>query len=179
MSVLGLLLFGLVGFISFVSTLRAKGKVAMVLTPSGLELNYESRRPFMPWKDIEKEGIVSIFNNKYAGLRLNSYDSYLQDMPPSLVKQQLKLLAYLKPLFKAMPLFELLADVPPVIRLWSKLEGHDLNSLKSFGDVGNLVEAFLWSRKTFGFDILIPWAALDRPVAEFVSLLEKYRTQSA
>lgn len=147
-------------------------KVTLVLTPAGIEFHYIQGTTFVPWTDVEKIGIVSVFSNKMVGIRLNSYDRFLNEMSPQLAEFITKRLPYLKLILRATSLL----DVPLVITLWSRLEGIDaMGSLRSFGKVGNLAEALLWARKHFGYDLTLAWAELDRPARKFGDMLEECR----
>lgn len=147
-------------------------EVSMVLSAEGIEQRYPQGTAFIPWYDVENIGIVSMFSNKMVGIRLTSYNRYLNDMSPDLAAFFVKSLPYLKLLTRATSLL----DTPTAVVLWSKLEGADVSEvLKSFGQVGNLAEALMWARKTYGYDLMFSWADLDRPPKEFVALLEEYR----
>jgi hypothetical protein len=147
-------------------------KVSMVVTPEGIEQRYVEGKAFIPWPDVEKAGIISMFANKMVGIRLKSYDRYLEGMSPSLAEYITKSLPYLKWLTRATSLL----DVPTAVSVWTKLEGHDVSeALSSFGKVGNLAQVLLWSRQRFGYDLTLSWAERDRSAEDFVALLEEYR----
>jgi hypothetical protein len=145
--------------------------VSMVLTSEGIEQRYAEGSAYIPWSDVEKVGIFSIFANKIVGIRLNSYDSYLDRMSPSLADFMTKNLPYLKLMVGAISLLE----IPESVSIWSKLKGSDASKvLSSFGKVGNLAQALLWTRNHYGYDIAFSWTEIDRPAADFVTLLNKY-----
>jgi len=66
------------------------------------------------------------------------------------------------------------------MKVWSALEGHGnpAETLRSFGKIGTIVEAMLWNREEYGYDILFGWGDLDRSAADFVQLLDQYRRAS-
>jgi hypothetical protein len=69
-----------------------------------------------------------------------------------------------------------LLDVPAAVTVWTKLKGQgDLEeTLGSFGKVGSLTQALLWTREQFGYDLVLSWVEIDRPAAKFAVLLEGY-----
>ncbi len=167
---LGVIIFGGGGLYAIPKMLRRD--VSMVLSFQGIQQRWPQGRAFVPWADVEQVGIVSIFSNKMVGIRLRSYDRYLNDMSPELAEFYVKSLPYLKLVSRATSLLE----APAAIALWSKLEGTDMSeALKGFGNVGNLAEALMWARANFGYDLVLSWADLDRPAEKFIALLEEYR----
>ena len=148
-------------------------KVTLVLTSEGLEQRYPEGSAHIPWQDVEQVGLVSAYSTTMPGIRLNSYDEYLDNMSPSLAAFFAKNLPYMKWLARTTSLL----DLPAGAGLWSKMRGVDVHQgdLKAFGKVGTSAEGLLWSRERFGYDILFSWAELDRPAAEFVALLEGHR----
>ena len=146
--------------------------VSMVLSSEGIKQQYAQGSTFIPWDDVEKIGIVSMFSNKMVGIRLSSYDRYLNEMSPDLAAFFIQSLPYLKLLTRATSLL----DAPTAIVLWSKLESADVSeALKSFGKVGTLAEALMWARTNYGYDLMLSWADLDRSATKFAALLEEYR----
>lgn len=163
------MIFGGVGLYFIPRLLRRQ--VSIALTPENIELRYPEGNAYIPWVDVDKVGAFSIFTNKMVGIRLKSYDRYLNQMSPALAEVSVKSLRYLKLMARAMPLL----DVPNSTKVWSKLEGHDLDEgFKSMGKIGNLAEALLWTRNQFGFDIAFSWLEIDRPATAFADLLEQY-----
>lgn len=164
-----IMFFGGGGFYSVPKLLRRK--VPMVLAPHGLEQRYAEGTSSIPWGDIERVGIVSIARNKMVGIRLKTYDHYLDSMSPSLAEFITKSLPYARLLSRATSLL----DVPTAVRVWSKVEGHDLKgALHGLGKVGSLAQALLWAREQFGYDLVFSWVEIDRPARDFVTLLEGY-----
>ena len=171
--VVAIVFFGGGGLYAIPKMLRRR--VSMVLTPEGIEQRYAEGIASIPWSDVERVGILSIFSNKMVGIRLKSYDRYLDRMSPSLAAFMTKNLPYLKLLSRATSLL----DVPTSVAVWSRLEGHDASeSLESFGKVGGLAQALLWSRDKYGYDLALSWAEIDRPATDFVALLEGYRASA-
>ena len=148
-------------------------KVSMVLTSDGIEQRYHRGTTFIPWQDVESVGVVAIFSNKMVGIRLQSYDHYLSSMSPDLAVFFLRSLPYMKLVTRATAL----VDVPGT--LWRKLQGRD--AITSFGKVGDVAQALLWSRSNYGYDLLLSWVDIDRSASEFAALLEEYlaSTQTA
>ena len=161
---LALLIFGGAGVYAIPKLLRRK--VSMVLSADGIELRYPQGSAFVPWADVEQIGTARISTTKMVGIRLRSYDRYLNDMSPDLAAFMVESLPYL------MVKGALLLEVPGGVGLWLKAEG---KSLESFGDVGNLAQALMWARENYGYDLAFSWAELDRPPNKFVGLLEEYR----
>jgi hypothetical protein len=168
---LAILFFGGGGLWALPKLLRRK--VSMRLTGEGLHQCYEQGTTHIPWFDVEKVGIISMFGNKMVGVRLKTYDRYLGEMSPALAEFMRRHLPYLKWLARATSLL----PVPASTGVWSRLEGHDVSEdLKSLGAVGDLAELLLWARTRYGYDITLSWAELDRSAEDFVALLEGYRT---
>ena len=147
-------------------------RVTMVLTPEGIEQRYVEGNAYIPWADVESVGIVSVAASKMVGIRLKTYDHYLDRMSPSLAEFMTKSLPYMKLLTRATSLL----DVPAAVTVWTKLKGQgDLEeTLASFGKVGSLAQALLWTREQFGYDLVLSWVEIDRPAAKFAALLEGY-----
>jgi hypothetical protein len=165
----GIVIFGGAALYGIPKVLRRK--VTMVLTPGGIEQRYAEGSAYIPWSDIEKVGIVSMLSNKMIGIRLKNYDDYLNAMSPSLAEYMTRTLPYMKLVARSTSLF----SVPHSVTVWSKLQGHDLKKmLKAFGQVGNLAQMLLWTREQYGYDFLLTWAEIDRPIRDFVNLLERY-----
>jgi Protein of unknown function (DUF2982) len=167
---LSIVFFGGGGLVAIPRLLRRK--VSFVLTSEALEQRYPEGSAYIPWRDVEQVGLASVFSTTMAGIRLKSYDKYLENMTPALAAFFAKNLPYMKLLARTSSLLEL----PAGAELWSKMRGLDVpGSLKAFGEVGSFAQALLWSRQQFGYDILLSWAELDRPATEFVTLLEAHR----
>jgi hypothetical protein len=148
---LAVIFFGGGGLYAIPKMLRRD--VSMVLSFQGLQLRWPQGQAFVPWADVEQVGIVSIASSKGVGIRLRSYDRYLNDMSPELAEFSVKRLPYLKLVSRAACLL----------------------GAPSFGNVGTLAEALMWSRANLGYDLVLPWADLDRPAEKFIDLLEGYR----
>lgn len=148
--------------------------VSMKLTPEALLLVYPEGTASIAWRDVEQVGIASIFTNKMAALRLHRYDGYLDSIDPALADAIARRMPYLKLAVRGASIL----DVPGAVRIWSRLEGHDIDglqaSLKAFGKVGDIAEMLLWNRARTGFDIAFAWAEIDRSAGDFVALLEEY-----
>lgn len=148
----------------------ARRKVSMVLTAEGIEQRYPEGRAFIPWVDVEAVGIVGVLTTKLVGIRLSSYDHYLNEMSPEVAEFINKSLPYMKLMARGASL----AHVSGGLGHWVKSQG---SSLKDFGKVGSLAEALTWSRENYGYDLTLSWAELDRSPKEFVALLEQYRSR--
>lgn len=165
-----LLFFGVGGAYAIPKALRRK--VTMVLSPEGIELTYAEGVAIVPWPDIERIGVVivgpKLAGTKMVGIRLKSYDGFLNEMSPELAAFSLKGLSYLKLAAKAATS----VDAPGGVGLWVKAAGEPL---ESFGDVGSLAQALKWTRDNYGYDLAFAWSELDRPPDQFVRLLEEYQ----
>jgi len=149
--------------------------VSLELTREGIEWRYPQGKAVVPWVDVESIGIVSLFSNKMVGIRLRSYDRYLNEMSPEVARLFAKSLPYMKFAARATSLL----DTPAAIALWSKRDGADPSgTLASFSTVGNLAEGLVWARTNYGYELLLSWADIDRPPAKFVTLLEEYRSRA-
>jgi hypothetical protein len=172
--VLSVVFFGGGGLITAPKLMRRK--ISMVLSEHGVEQIAPHGSAFIPWVDVEKLGTTSIFGNDFVGVRMGSYDRYIESMSPELSSFMRKNMPYLKLIARATALL----PVPQAVALWSKLkEETDLpEALKAFGKTGSFVEALMWSRQQFGYDILIGWSDRDRSAPKFLELLEEYRALS-
>jgi hypothetical protein len=122
---------------------------------------------------VEKVGIVTQSGNRWVGLRLNTYDHYLESMSPDLARSQMNTMKFAKLLSYGLTVL----DIPEDVELWSKLSGDvdPVEMIRKSREVGNLAEMLLFARKVIGYEVLFHWAQLDRPTKKFVSLLEEYR----
>jgi hypothetical protein len=172
--ILSIVFFGGGGLITAPKLMRRK--ISMVLSEQGVEQIAPLGSAFIPWADVEKLGTTSMYGNVFVGFRLSSYDQYIESMSPELSSFMRKSMPYLKLIARAAALL----PVPQAIALWSKLKGEtDLpEALKALGKIGSLVEALMWSRQQFGYDILIGWSDRDRSAPKFLELLEEYRALS-
>lgn len=145
----------------------------MVLTDEALEQVTHWGTAMIPWNDVEQIGVAQQYGNKFVGIRLRTYDRYVASLSPDTVEAFTKYLPYTKGLVRATAYL----DTPKVVELWSTFRGYDdpKEALKNFGKVGTLVEGLLWVREATGYDVLFAWVDLDRPVEQFVALLEQYR----
>ena len=170
---LGVVFFGGGGLYAIPKLLRRT--VPIVLSPQGIEQRYAEGTTLVIWEDIEDIGIVSLFGNKMAGVRLVNYNRYLESMSPEFADVLLKRLPYMKLMTRATALL----DAPSAVALWSKMDGVDASTaLADFGKVGDLAGAFLWVRNTTGYDIVFAWTELDRSPKTFVALLDEWRSRS-
>lgn len=168
---IGSVIFGALGL--YASHRLWRRKTSMVLTPEVLEQVTIYGAASMPWRDVEKVGAVSYLGQKLLGVRLRTYDNYLGGMSQELAGVLTKAMPFMRVAASAVSL------VPgsQLLTLWSRLDGvpEPAEALKDFGKVGDVAGMLVWSRKTLGYDILFGWADFDRPVAELVELLERYR----
>jgi hypothetical protein len=143
-----------------------------VLTADGLQQKTIYGSALIPWKDVEKVGVVKHLGTKMPAIRLKTYDRYLENMSPELASSMARGLPYMRWLARLTSIL----DVPTTLTIWSKLEGKGdpVQALKEFGKVGNFAEALLWNRNTYGYDVLFAWADCDRPAEDFAGLLRQY-----
>ena len=119
-------------------------KFTMILSADGIRQQYAQGTTFIPWADVEKIGLIKIFGNKLVGIRLRTYDQYLNNMSPELAEFTLKTLPYMRLMAKATTLL----PTQSPLELWSAFEGSVLAKLlelrRRLGDpVDGLGEAFL------------------------------------
>ncbi|MFZ0744254.1 MAG: STM3941 family protein [Terracidiphilus sp.] len=150
-------------------------KISFRLTAEELQQIGPVGSAHIAWSDIEKIGIVSLFRNSLVGVRLKTYDNYIAGMSSDMADSFRKGMPALKAISRAASLLEM--PYGSVIKVWSAFTGKDepADVLKSFGKVGTYVEAMLWSREHYGYDVVWGWADRDRSAPEFAKLLEKYR----
>ncbi len=161
--------FGLLGL--SVAPRMWRREISMVLTREGLEQRYPKGRSLIPWKDVEQIGVMRVATAKMVGIRLRSYDRYLNDMPAELAEFMMKGLRGMKLLARGASTVHLHGGVG----LWLAAEQRGLNSL---GKVGSLAECMMWSRQQYGYDIGISWADIDRSPDAFATLLEKFHRRA-
>jgi hypothetical protein len=171
---LGSVVFGTLGL--WASRRLSRRKTSMVLTPERLEQVTIYGAASVPWRDVEKVGSLSYLGQKLLGVRLKTYDAYLGGMSQELAGVITKAMPFVRVAASAMSL------VPgsQLLTLWSRLDGvaEPTDALKDFGKVGDLAGMLVWSRKNLGYDVVFGWADFDRPVAELVELLERYRASA-
>jgi hypothetical protein len=170
---LSIVFFGGGGLYSIPKIMRRK--LSFVLTSDSLQQVAPVGTAQIAWSDIEKIGTVSLFGTHLAGVRLKTYDRYIASMSSDMADTFHKTLPALKAISRAVSL----ADMPyaVAIQIWSAFKGKDepADVLKSFGKVGTYVEALLWNREHFGYDLVWGWSDRDRSAPEFAKLLEQYR----
>jgi hypothetical protein len=166
---LALLFFGVCGAIAIPKYLRRK--VSMELSGEGIKIFYAEGYAFLHWADVDQIGIIRIASSKMVGIRLRSYDRFLDDFSPDAAALFAKNLPYLKLLAKAVSSLDFSIGG---VGLWLKAEG---KSLESLGEVGNLAQSLLWLRENYGYDLAFAWSDLDRSAEKFVALLQEYRAR--
>lgn len=167
---LSIVFFGGGGLIMIPKLLRRK--VSMILTREGMEQITPYGKAHIRWIDVEKLGVVSQFTNKMVGIRLHNYDAYLQSMSPDMTEFLRTTLPYMKLLARGASML----SVPHACKLWSQLEGSSdpQEGLKAFGKVGSYVQAMLWTREQYGYDVLLAWQDRDRSASALLDLLQAY-----
>lgn len=168
---LSIVFFGGFGLFTIPKIMRRK--ISFVLTSDGLKQVAPAGSANIAWSDIESIGVVSIFRTQLVGVRLKTYDRYIASVSPEMADFFRKSLPAMKVIARATSFL----DVPDAVKLWSTLAGKDDPSdvLKSFGKTGTFVEALLWNRKHYEYDLLWGWSDIDRSAHEFAGLLEEYR----
>ncbi len=152
---LAVALFGGGGVLSGLFVAR-RGLSHLTLTPAGIE---PATGGMLPWEDIEAVGTARVETTKLLGVRLKSYDRYLASVPPV---QRVEMERHLRWFAKPMALAT------------SGLGKRGLS--QSFvRDVSSLETALRWSRAQTGWDMTFSPVWLDRPLEEFIALLERYR----
>ena len=137
-----------------------RGLSQLTLTPAGIELTTGG---LLPWEDIEAIGTARLFKNKFLGVRLKRYDGYLASVPEvQRTEMERHMRWWLKPMAWAGVLF-----------------GGGGLLLSVARDVSSLETALRWSRAQTGWDYTFSPAWLDRPLEDFVDLLERYRRSAA
>ena len=155
---LGVAFFGGGGVLLALFVAR-RGLSQLTLTPAGIEL---ATGGLVPWEDIEAVGTVRV-ETKLLGIRLNRYDRYLASVPPI---QRVEIERHVRWFAKPMALAA------------SGLGKRGL--LRSFvRDVSSLQTGLRWSRAHTGWDLTFSPVWLDRPIEQFVGLLECYRRSAA
>jgi hypothetical protein len=171
---LGSVVFGALGL--WASHRLWRRKTSMVLTPERFEQLTIYGAASVPWQDVEKIGSLSYLGQKMLGVRLKTYDTYLGGMSQELAGAITTAMPFVRVAASAVSL------VPgsQLLTLWSRLDGvaEPAEALKDVGKVGDVAGMLAWSRKTLGYDVVFGWADFDRPVAELVELLERYRAAS-
>jgi hypothetical protein len=171
---LSIVFFGGFGLFSIPKIMRRK--ISFVLTSDGLKQVAPAGSAYIAWSDIESIGVVSIFRTRLVGVRLKTYDRYIASVSPEMADFFRKSLPAMKVIARATSFL----DVPDAVKLWSTLAGKEdpADVLKSFGKTGTFVEALLWNRTHYEYDLLWGWSDIDRSAHEFAGLLEQYRVAS-
>jgi hypothetical protein len=174
----GLLFFVPVGLYGLLVVFpgQLKRPVSLVITFTGLERHTENGTAFIPWQDVAEIGILKVSGNHLLGLRLSSYDHYLNNLTAPVAHDFNRTTAISKMLHRLIGMGSSWND-HEARELWSRLAGTaDLaGALKETGDLGALAEMHLISRQTWGYDLLFAWSDLDRPAKKLAVLLEAYR----
>ena len=164
--------------------------VSLTITPEGLEFHYLQGNMIIPWTDVRAVGAFSFGSKDMVGIRLKSYDHYLEAMPHALMEYMLYERPYegslffswvirrLRPTPHCRRVFSrnpaLLVDQTPPT-LWSGFAGLAIPAgFDGLGSVGLMVQTLLFSRLSTGYDLMLPRSEIDRSVAEFVAILEGY-----
>ena len=146
-------------------------RIAIVLTPEHLEYRCKNGTTYTPWSDIESVGVIKVMSRDHVGIRLKSYDYYLESMSPPVAHNIRKILPFRKLISGA----SLSLDRSSMATIWSKLEGKDYAEVFiKYGKVGDLAKSMLWARHEFGYDIMFSWDEIDRSEKNFVKLLNNY-----
>lgn len=158
--VIAIILFGGGGTNRIWRILRRR--VFITLTPNHIEQHYPDGVAYIPWGDIAKIGIVSMHSNKLVGIFFKNYDSYLGKMSPSLAKY----IGQTKPISNFVSGMTSSYHVP---------DSYSAAEDESAREIMNLYREMNWTRRQFGYDILLSWSEIDRSAVDFVKLLEQYR----
>jgi hypothetical protein len=169
---LGVVFFGGVGLIIPMIMLR---KVSFVLNSYGIQQIGAKGRAFIGWDDIEKIGVVSMYSNRFVGVRLKSYDNYLASVTPEMANFFRKGLPVMKLVARATSLVDLPGGA--ATKVVTTLIGTEDTSdvLKSVASIESYTDSLAWNRKHFGYDLLWGWSDRDRSAKKFAALLEEYR----
>lgn len=153
--------------------------ILLVLTTNGLERQTRSGVAFIPWNDVTEIGVLKMPGNNMVGLRLYSYDRYLNNLSP-LVAQEFNRISGLNKMVHRLLGKESSWDAQEAGRLWSRLArtNDPAGTLRELGDLGDVAETLLSSRQVWGHDLLFAWYDLDRPTTKMAGLMEAYRQNS-
>ncbi|WP_146231734.1 STM3941 family protein [Lentzea atacamensis] len=122
----------------------------LTLTPEGIDIGGT-----IPWADVESVGVVKHPTTMVA-LRLYSYDRYLASQTADGTREAKRTIRFLKP-------FAHFFRMIPSMRRYAAVQGQ--------------ADELRWNRETYGFDIGISPAWLDRSPGSFVDLVERCRRQ--
>ena len=139
----------------------ARRRVTMTLTPEGIVQHDPSGNSLIPWDDVEEIGVATVSSirstsTKLAGVRLRSYERYLNSMSPELVGQLQQPMKFLRVFAR----LTIVRFARPIGR---------------YRDVQSLADALAFNRRLCGYDIAFGWVERDRSAKKFVELLEQYR----
>ena len=176
--VIGLLFFVPVGLYGLIVVISGwwRRTASLVLTSAGLEQPTRQGAAFIPWKDVAKIGILKMSRNELLGLRLSSYDHYLNNLSPLMAHDLNRATASSKMMHRLLRRGSSW-DSQEARGLWTRLAGisDPAGTIKDLGDIGSLAENLLITRQAWGYDLLFAWYDLDRPAKEMAGLLEAYR----
>jgi hypothetical protein len=167
-----IIFFGANGLFLFPKMLRRR--LSMVLSPAGLEWVTMVGSALIEWDTIEQIGVVKYFGQKMVGIRLRSYDSFLANMSDQLARFLRRSIVVLK-FFNPARLASKTGMLPA--KLWCALEGSTdpYTATKRLGQVGNLAGLLMWSRETYGYDVVFPWYEQDRSAEDLANLLDQWK----
>jgi hypothetical protein len=150
--------------------------ISLVLTSTGLERLTRKGAAFIPWNDVAAIHLVKISRSDLLGLRLKSYDYFLNNLSPPVACDLNRTYTFNKILYRLIGM-GLSWDPHEARSLWSRLAeaGDPAGALKDLGDMGALAEMLLTSRQAWGYDLFFSWYDLDRPTKEMAELMEAYR----
>jgi hypothetical protein len=178
LGMIGLLFFVPAGFYGLMVVIPGwfRRPASLILTTAGLERYTRNGAAFIPWNDVAKIGLLKMSGNDLLGLRLSSYDYYLNNLSPLVAHDLNRSTAFNKKLYRLIGKGSSW-DSHEARSLWSRLAGIDDlgGTLKELGDIGALAEILLISRQAWGYDLLFAWYDLDRPAEEMAGLMEAYR----
>ncbi len=156
LGVISILFFGVGGGFALWKMVSLKGP-RFVLSAEGLRMRGVPGDALVPWTDVESAGVATIAHNKMPGLRLKSYEGYIRNLTPEGVAFMKRGLRFLKVSSFAMGAVALRPE------------------LLSLSGAKEIAEVLSWNRGHCGFDLSFSSFELDRPVDDFVKLLEEFR----
>jgi hypothetical protein len=169
----GLLSFVLFGGVGGFFIRKVLGRqVSLVLTPEGIEQRTPWGSATIPWREIEAIGTFRMqLTNNFVGLRLYTYDYYLDHMSEQLARFYAKSIPYLRLVAKGVQHL----PVHGGAAFLAKSQGGE--TLKSVGKAKSVEDLLRASRESSGYDITFSEFDLDRSPKNFAVLLtELWRT---
>jgi hypothetical protein len=174
---IGVAFFGLGGLCALYMMLSRTWSFA--LTDEGIQINGNSlgyKGSLIPWQDVEQVGIASVRGQKMVGIRLGSYERFLQSRRVSASHDYgvMILIGFLRSIGLASRT-ALVPDAEPreyAKSLHEKRETQE--ALKPWRGARSAADLLRGNRASCSFDVTFSWSDLDRAPQAMVDLITEH-----